>query len=93
MRRYTDDFKHDAVQYLKDHPGIPLEQVANDLGIPGGTLYGWVKAERRKQQNTNVNPSAPLTEAEKEMNRMAREIRDLRDALEILKKAISILND
>ena len=34
-----------------------------------------------------------MTDEEKELARLRRENRDLQDALEVLKKAISILND
>ena len=93
IRRYSDDFKRNALQYLEDHPNMSVKQVADYLGIPEGTLYGWVKAHRRKLRNDSIDPAAPLTDQEKELARLRRENRDLHDALTVLKKAISILND
>lgn len=92
-RRYTRDFKQDAVQYMEDHPEMTLQQVADYLGIPKETLYGWVKIHRRKLHGIEASPTEPLTDAEKELARLRRENRDLQDALAILKKAISILNN
>ncbi len=93
IRRYTNDFKQDAIKYVEDHPDMPLHQIADYLGMPKDTLYGWIKTHRRKLRNGEANPSSPLTEEEKEIARLKRENRDLQDALEVLKKAISILND
>lgn len=93
IRRYTEDFKQDAIKYVESHPNMTMQQAAEYLGMPKETLYGWVKAYRRKLRNGEANSAAPLTDAEKELARLKRENRDLQDALEILKKAISILND
>ena len=94
IRHYTDDFKRDAVQYVEAHPEMTLQQTADHLGIPKETIYGWVKIHRRKLQgNQDISSSAPMTDAEKELARLGRENRDLKDALAVLKKAISILNN
>ena len=45
----------------------------------------------KKDHLIKRNPN--LTDEEKEMIRLKRELRDTKDALEILKKAISILGD
>lgn len=93
IRRYTDDFKKDAVRYVEEHPDMTLQQAAEYLGMPKETLYGWVKAYRRKLRDGEAAPTGNLTDAEKELARLRRENRDLQDALAVLKKAISILND
>ena len=91
---YTNDFKQDAVQYVEAHPEMTLQQIAEYLGMPKDTLYGWVKTHRRKLQGSrDTSASTPMTDAEKELARLRRENRDLQDALAVLKKAISILND
>lgn len=93
IRRYTDDFKKDAVQYVEAHPDMSLQQAADYLGMPKETLYGWIKTYRRKLRDGEATPAGPLTDTEKELARLRRENRDLQDALAILKKAISTLND
>lgn len=94
MTIYSDDFKRDALRYIQDHPEMKIKDVANYLDIPVGTLYGWNKTMRRKDiLGENALASGPLTAEEKEIARLNRENRDLKDALDILKKAISILND
>ena len=95
MRTYTDDFKRDALDYVKNHSDLSYKAVAERLGVPKETLYGWIKKERRKSDPnfTGNSFSDPQTETEKENIRLKRELRDAEDALEILKKAISILGD
>jgi len=92
-RQYTDEFKKDAVQYLKDHPEMDKREAAKNLGIPYDTLYGWYKKDRREQNPNAYDEHGRQTEEEKEIIRLRRELRDTKDALEILKKAISILGD
>ena len=50
-RRYSDDFKKDAIQYVETHPDMTIQQTADYLGMPKETLYGWIKAYRRKLRN------------------------------------------
>jgi len=93
-RKYTDDFKKDAIQYYESHPELGLGKAAEHLSIPKETLYGWIKIHRRQTQGCeDASSSTPMTETEKELARLRRENRDLQDALAVLKKAISILND
>ena len=69
-------FKLDAVQYRKDHPELTFEQVAKNLGIPNSSIHRWCKQ---------------FSDA-KELARLKKENRDLKDAVEILKKAMSIVS-
>lgn len=43
IRKYTDEFKKDAVTYVESHPELALQAAAENLGIPQNTLYGWIK--------------------------------------------------
>ena len=92
IRSYTTEFKQDAVQYVESHPEVPLSKAAENLDVPKDTLYGWLKAHRRKVRAGTSDPiKGNLTEEEKEIIRLKKELRETQDALDILKKAISIL--
>ena len=94
MSSYTKDFKQDALRYIEEHPDMKIKDIADYLGVPVGTLYDWNKKRGRNQiLGDGVPTNGPMTAEEKELARLKRENRDLKDALEILKKAISILND
>lgn len=97
-RSYTPEFKKDALRYVKEHKGSSdLHTIAANLGVPYHTLYGWIKDERRIQRLSSAEKSEAeprsAEELERENARLRRELRDKEDALEILKKAIGILND
>lgn len=92
-RTYTEEFKKDCLDYLKAHPEMTRNEAAEKLGIPKDTLYGWYKADRKRNNPDAYDENGRQTEEEKEIIRLRRELRDTKDALEILKKAISILGD
>lgn len=92
-RTYTEEFKKDAVRYTLEHPELTNREAAKNLGIPYDTLYGWISRYRRKERPEAYDEAGRQTEEEKETIRLRRELRDAKDALEILKKAISILGD
>ncbi len=62
--------------------------MADNLGLPYGTLYGWVKQERRHKYKDLVesseNPES-LEAAQREIAFLKRELRDTQDALTVLK--------
>ena len=41
-KRYSQQFKDDAVQYRKDHPELTLVDTANHLGISVSALKHWL---------------------------------------------------
>ena len=92
-RSYTKECRKDAVRYVKDHPELTHHEAADNLGVPYHTLYGWIKDERQKNRPEAYDERGNLSDLEKENLRLQRELRDAKDALEILKKAISILGD
>lgn len=92
-RTYTAEFKRDAIRYVTEHKELTNHEAADNLGVPYHTLYGWIKEERRKNRPEAYDEKGNLSDLEKENLRLQRELRDAKDALEILKKAISILGD
>ena len=97
-RTYTHEFRKDALDYVDTHRDtMDLHKIAENLGVPYHTLYGWIKERRKEKRETaaKVASTTPqyVEEMEKENERLRRELRDTQDTLEILKKAISILND
>lgn len=97
-RTYTREFKQDALNYVETHrDSMDLHKIADNLGVPYHTLYGWIKDKRRIEREAAAKESSTtpktLEEMERENERLRRELRDSQDALAILKKAISILND
>ena len=90
--RYDQQFKENAVRYRLDHPELSLQKAAENLGVSDSALKRWLRAAREHEGNVPTRGSGNYSSDEaKEIARLQRELRDTKDALEILKKAISIL--
>jgi len=92
-KQYSAEFKQDAVNYYFSS-GKSLEQVAGDLKISKSALNKWVASAKINNGTVNHRGSGNYSsDAEKEIARLKKELKDSQDALDILKKAISILNN
>jgi transposase len=84
-RRYTAEFKREAVQLLTEQ-GYTDREAARSLGIPHGMVSRWRKEQLQKQQNAFPGTGHQYPEVE-ELNRLREENRRLKLEREILKKA------
>lgn len=91
-KQYNKQFKEDAAQYYFSHKELGLKKCAENLGISRTALGNWTKAAREHNGEVPTRGSGNYESDEaKENAKLKRELRDTRDALEILKKAIGIL--
>lgn len=92
-RTYTPEFKREALELLKNS-GKSAGQVERELGITAGMLLKW----RAKYQVVNSEREAPRLElsdleaARREIQRLQRELREMAEEREILKKVVSIFS-
>lgn len=92
-KQYSAEFKQDAVDHYHSS-GKSLEQVAGDLKVSKSALSKWVTSTKTNDGTVNHRGSGNYSsDAEKEIARLKKELKDSKDALDILKKAISILNN
>lgn len=70
-RRYTDEFKAEAVRLVRDS-ARPVAQVARDLGIADPLLYHW-RVEQRQAESQGHTRESRRTEQE-ELMRLSDEI-------------------
>ena len=90
--QHTKQFKLDAINYRKEHPDLTQVECAKNLGIGVSTLSRWESQYRDGDGDIDVRGSGNYaSDEEKEIARLKRELRDAQDALDVLKKAISIL--
>ena len=91
-KRYTTEFKDQAVGLV--NLGKPVSDVARDLEISEGVLYGWVRKEKGSQAahlgsaGLRAVGEEPVAD---EVRRLRREITHLKLENDILKKAAVIL--
>lgn len=90
-KQHNKQFKQDAIQYYKEHKDLGIRGCANNLNIGYSTLTKWMK-ELRESGEISVRGSGNYaSDEQKEIAHLKRELRDTQDALDVLKKAISIL--
>ncbi len=89
-RRYTAEFKAQAVGLVG--VGKPVKEVARDLGISEGVLYGWVRegSQTAPLGSAGTGAVGERSEAD-ELRRLRRENANLKLENDILKKAAVIL--
>ncbi|MGO5053912.1 transposase [Lachnospiraceae bacterium LCP25S3_G4] len=92
--RYSQQCKEDAVRYRKNHSELSLKQAATNLGVSDSALKSWIRVAKESGGVVETRDSGNYSSDEaKEIVRLQRELRDTRDALEVLKKAIGILEN
>ena len=92
-KHYSEEFKQDAVNYYYSS-GKSMKAAAADLKISQSGLNNWIQSAKSNEGIVEHRGSGNYSsDAEKEIARLKKELRDKEDALEILKKAIGILND
>lgn len=74
MRKYSDDFKREAVR--KIHGGQSVASLSRELGVSEGVLHNWKKKDFEG-----------ATEAEKENIALKKKLREVEEERDILKKA------
>jgi len=84
-KQYSAEFKEEAVRRI-ERTREPVARVAAELGVNENTMHGWVKQYREKP----VMPfpgSGRLRPDDEQLRKLERQVRELREENEILKKA------
>ncbi len=91
-RKYDSDFKGNAVQ-LANEPGRRVSEVADKLGINPELIYQWRKALKKKGTLAfSGNGIAALTEEQKRIRELEKQLKDTEMERDILKKAMAIFS-
>ena len=89
MKRYAPEVRERAVRMVLDHQGeyttqwAAIESIAGKIGCTAQSLHRWV---RQAERNAGRRPGLTSDEREK-VKALEREVRELRRANEILRKA------
>jgi len=86
LRKYTREFKEEAVKLALQSPSIA--EVGKSLGLPVATLYSWVSKLKGVSLNT-ASTGAPRDASSlyEENRRLHKELAKLMEEKAILKKA------
>jgi len=83
-RRYTEDFKAEAVRLVRDS-ARPVAQVARDLGIADHLRYRWRAEQQQAESQGHTRPS--MRAEQEELARLRRENATLEQEREFLQRA------
>lgn len=90
-RTYTEEFKRNALEMLCTSKKTGAE-VAKDLGIGAGEINRWRRAAESEQKGEGKAFPGKGVPRDEELTRLQRENKDLKEANEILKKAVAIFS-
>lgn len=82
--RYDETFKKETVKYVLEN-NKPVAQVAREMGINKQTLHDWVK---KYSQQPEVKVVQTFSSSDAELRALQKELRDIKEENEILKKAM-----
>lgn len=92
-RTYPDEFKLEVLELLKSS-GKSSRQIERELGITPGLVVKWrdrYQAKQKGVQEVVLEPS-DLEAAKREIKRLKRQLADVEEDREILKKVLSIFS-
>ena len=92
-RKYTEEFKLEALRLLASS-GKSASQLERELGITDGMLLKWKQRYQISGQGSEKPSLEPsdLAAAKREIRRLERELREVAEEREILKKAVNIFS-
>jgi transposase len=89
-RSYDSEFKREAVKLVIEGGRIASE-VAKGLGINENVLYRWIKQYREDPENAFPG-KGKLKPEDEELRRLRRELADVKEERDILKKVVGIFS-
>ena len=81
-KRFSPEFKQQAIEYAVANSHEPMAAIARKLGVGYSTLDKWVR-----ESNTTSTSKRVLSPEEQRIVELEKEIKQLREANDILKKA------
>lgn len=81
-KRFSPEFKQQAIEYALANSHEPLAAIARKLGVGYSTLDKWVR-----ETNTTGTSKRVLSPEQQRILELEKEIKQLREANDILKKA------
>jgi transposase len=85
---YSKEFRARAVQFVRGHPGSPINTLAVDLGVPQTVLNNWVRrAGGRAEPGAERGPSVAGAATDQRVRELEKELARVKMERDFLKKA------
>lgn len=84
--RYTKEFRQEAAKMATDG-GLSVLEISKRLSLPKSTLENWIKVSKTGNLGKIGKSHRPLTELERELANVKRELAWTKMERDILKKA------
>jgi transposase len=84
--RYSKEFRDEAAKLVVEG-GVSAYEASRQLSLPKSTLENWVRAFKAGKLGGIGGQQQPLTEIELELDRVKRELAQVKQERDILKKA------
>ena len=83
-KRYSEQFKQEALNFVQSHPSLGIATVAKQLGVGYSTLDNWL----RQQRHSIGDESASALNVDKQrIRQLEKQVAHLTEVNDILKKA------
>ena len=89
-KTYTPEFKLEMIKLIEEQ-GQKIGAVATQYEIGESSLKAWLKRYRAEQQGNPISKGNALTAEQREIQRLKREVAQLKLERDILKKASALL--
>ena len=86
-RKYSAEYKQDAITLAEK---VGVKQAARDLGIDKSMLYQWRKSQKVAEQEGIKAYPGQGNPRDEELHALRKQVAELKEANEILKKAAVI---
>ena len=90
-RIYPKEFKVEAVELFLNS-GKTGQEIAHNLGIPREVLYRWKRVYVQNKDHSFPGAGHLKSPREEEIRKLQRELKDVKEERDILKKAMAIFS-
>lgn len=90
QKKYEREFKLNVIKHHRES-GKSLTAISRDIEVPMGTLSGWIQ-EFQKQREKSFPGSGKIKPSNEEMYRLRKELADMKQERDVLKKAMAIFS-
>ena len=87
-KNYTPEFRLEVCELVVKH-GFSVREAAKAMGVSKSGVNKWVQTYKNRDVNS-INSSAVVTPEQVEIKRLRKQVADLQECNEILKKASAL---